>query len=422
MTAMRIQKTLLCALLLTAVTFHVPAEETGVDKAAVAELGLNATNSAEATDSVGSGEIPPEERPEDDISTDSAAAPDGEAESGEQAGQSGQDGPQKNSGPEYRQIDLPGADRPETEKFRRQFLTKKWNKRLHDELEAALPYRLYVRKSIQEKNLPAVLEYLPVIESNYKTSAKSSSGALGMWQFMENSVRPFLTLNEFVDERLDPWKSTDAALKKLEDNYNYFGDWLIAIAAYNCGAGAMSRALKKSPQKDFWYLCENSLIPLQTAQYVPKLLAVADLALNSSYYGVEIPDHQEEFEKLYNETNGIFDYLTVTKAYSLNSLAQEMRMDPAVLRELNPSFVKGMTHPSRESKIRLPAGMKQTAVDALAAVSPIEFPFKYKVVAGDSLWAISRRFGVSVSSICDINGIEENAILRIGKILYIPSK
>ncbi len=419
---MKLQKTLLCALLLPAVTFLVPAEETDGNQDAGTELELNTPDSVEATDSAASGEIPSEELLKEDIISDSAAGPDGKAESGEQSGQTGQDDLQQNSGPEYRQIDLPGADRPETEKFRRQFLTKKWNKRLHDELEAALPYRLYVRKSIQEKNLPAVLEYLPVIESNYKTSAKSSSGALGMWQFMENSVRPFLTLNEFVDERLDPWKSTDAALKKLEDNYNYFGDWLIAIAAYNCGAGAMSRALKKSPQKDFWYLCENSLIPLQTAQYVPKLLAVADLALNSGYYGVEIPDHQEEFEKLYNETNGIFDYLTVTKAYSLNRLAQEMRMDPAVLMELNPSFVKGMTHPSRESKIRLPAGMKQTAVDALAAVSPIEFPFKYKVVAGDSLWAISRRFGVSVSSICDINGIEENAILRIGKILYIPSK
>ena len=311
----------------------------------------------------------------------------------------------------------------EVEKFRKLYLSPKWSTLLKAYLESAMEYRLYVRKAIQDAQMPEMLEYLPVVESNYKTAAKSRSGAIGMWQFMANSVWPFLTLNDFVDERLDPWKSTDAALKKLTDNYNYFNDWLLAIGAYNCGVGAMSKAIKKAGgEKNFWYLAENGYLSKQTAEYVPKLIAIADLAINSQYYGIDIPSHDEEFEMLENEKNGNFDYITVKKAYSLNQLAQEMRLDNATLKRLNPSYTMGMTHPSKQSEIRLPLGMKQSALDALENITPVEFPIKYKVEAGDSLWSISRRYKTTVQAICELNDIKENAILKIGKILYIPSK
>ena len=313
--------------------------------------------------------------------------------------------------------------KPQVEAFRKQYLSPKWSALLHGYLESAMEYRLYVRKAVSDKELPEMLEYLPVVESNYKTNAKSRSGAIGMWQFMANSVWPFLPLNDFVDERLDPWKSTDAALKKLTDNYNVFNDWLLAIGAYNCGVGAMNKAIKKAGGvKDFWYLAEHGYLTKQTSDYVPKLIAIADLAINSEYYGIDIPDHKEEYELLENEKNGNFDYVTVKKAYSLNQLAQEMRMDSATLKRLNPSYTLGMTHPSKASDIRLPLGMKQSAEDALANMTPVEFPLKYTVVAGDSLWSISRKYKTTVSAICELNGIKENAILKIGKILYIPSK
>lgn len=313
--------------------------------------------------------------------------------------------------------------KPQVEVFRKMYLSPKWSALLRGYLESAMEYRLYVRKAVSDKQLPEMLEYLPVVESNYKTNAKSRSGAIGMWQFMANSVWPFLTLNDFVDERLDPWKSTDAALKKLTDNYNVFNDWLLAIGAYNCGVGAMNKAIKKAGGvKDFWYLAEKGYLSKQTADYVPKLIAIADLAINSEYYGIDIPDHNEEYEVLENEKNGNFDYVTVKKAYSINQLAQEMRMDTATLKRLNPSFTMGMTHPSKTSKIRLPLGMKQSAEDALANMTPVEFPIKYTVVAGDSLWSISRKYKTTVAAICELNGIKENAILKIGKILYIPSK
>ena len=312
--------------------------------------------------------------------------------------------------------------RPEVEKFRRQYLNEKWLKHLYNVLESAMEYRLFVRKSVQDKNLPEILEYLPVVESNYKTSAKSKSGAIGMWQFMANSVYPFLILDDFVDERLDPWKSTEAALKKLTENYNYFNDWLIAIAAYNCGVGAMNKILRKAEKKDFWYLVDKKLLPQQTADYVPKLIAIADLAINSEYYQIDLPNHSEEYEMLINEKNGDFDYIIVEKAYSLKQLASEMRMDYETLKKLNPSFVRGMTYPVKKSEIRLPLGMKKSAEDAIAKLIPIDFPFKYTVEKGDSLWSISRKYKVSIQSICDLNDIRENDILRIGKILYIPAK
>ena len=324
--------------------------------------------------------------------------------------------------PEYIELPYEGMNRPEVEKFRQMYLSEKWASLLNTYLEQALAYRLYVRKSINDRNMPEILEYLPVVESNYKTSAKSRSGAIGMWQFMENSVKPFLTLNDYVDERLDPWKSTDAALSKLNDNYRQFNDWLIAIAAYNCGAGAMAKALKKAQNKNFWTLVDNNLIPSQTANYIPKLLAIADLAINSEYYGINLPNHNEEFDMLYNERNAVFDYVTVSKAYSISQLAREMRIDQQTLKELNPSFYKGFTHPSKKSEIRLPTGMAQSAKEALTRIQPMEFPFKYIVVQGDSLWSISRRFGVSIESICELNGISENGILRIGKTIYIPNK
>ncbi|MCR5435570.1 MAG: transglycosylase SLT domain-containing protein [Treponema sp.] len=323
---------------------------------------------------------------------------------------------------EYNALTLDGSNRPEVQQFRELYQKEQYRKLLTDSLENAVEYRLYVRKAIYDAGLPPELEYLPVVESFYKTTAKSRSGALGMWQFMANSVKPYLKLNDYVDERLDPWYETEAAIKKLQENYKIFGDWLIAIAAYNCGAGAMSRALAKAEIESFWYLCENELIPLQTRQYVPKLLAIADLVMNTKYYENNIPLHETEYETLFNEKNGLFDFITVNRPYSLRQLARAMRMDTDELLKLNPSFTQGCTHPKNESKIRLPLGMEETALKALETIEPLDIPIKYKVVKGDTLWGIAKKHGTTVKAICELNNIKENSVLSIGKILYVPSK
>ncbi|QTQ11115.1 lytic transglycosylase domain-containing protein [Treponema parvum] len=270
----------------------------------------------------------------------------------------------------YKKLDIEGAERKETQAFRDEYLTPFGQKKLFQILDDAEPYRLYVRSELKKRGMPSILEYLPVIESGYNPSARSKDGnGVGMWQFMLNSVEPFMTVNEWVDERLDPWKSTGAALTKLQDNYKVFKDWALAIGAYNCGAGAMSRALAKAQKKTFWFVAENSLIPEHTARYVPKLLAVADLAQNSKYYGINLPDANGKDNRPVNPRAGEFDYITVQKQIYLSALAAELRMSEDLLKNLNPALLHGVTPPKTSYVIRLPAGMKTAAEHAVNALS-----------------------------------------------------
>ena len=241
------------------------------------------------------------------------------------------------------------------------YMTNFGKQNLYKILDDGETYRLYVREQLKKRNMPAVLEYLPVVESEYKATAKSRSGARGLWQFMENSMSPFLKKNEWFDERLDPWKSTDAALSKLQDNYRMFGDWPIAIAAYNCGAGAMRRALKKTKTKTFWYLAEHKLIPEETIHYVPKLLAISEIAEHGEEYRVELPVLSTTTR--YAE----FDYVELKFSVSLERLANELRLESATLKSLNSELLKEKT-PPLSYHLRIPAGLGEAACHALQTI------------------------------------------------------
>lgn len=268
----------------------------------------------------------------------------------------------------YRELDLPGAWRPEVEPYRRRWLAAWGQAELKAILENGAKYRHYVRRRLQEEGLPSCIEYIPVIESSYKPLAKPASGkSVGLWQFMENSIENYLVKNEWLDERRDPWKSTDAAIKKLKANYNQFGDWLLAIAAYNCGAGAVRRALKKTPQKTFWALSERGLIPDHAIAYVPNLLAVSDIAQNSFWYGVDLP--QAFFDAESYSPYDDFDYLKVNGAVSLRALANETRMAPNILLELNPALIHEATPPGQEYELRLPSGTRAAVQDAIFSLN-----------------------------------------------------
>lgn len=267
----------------------------------------------------------------------------------------------------YKPLGFAGMERKEVKALRTKYLTthRKW---LSETLDGGELYRIYVRAEIEKRKMPFILEYLPVIESNYSPKARSKSGALGMWQFMLNSVKPYLVCNEYVDERLDPWKSTHAALSKLQENYDMFGDWLIAIAAYNCGAGKMRKTLKQTDRKDFWELCDQNLLSAQVRQYIPKLLAVADVAENAAYYGTPLPTARDAHGRTVSIPADSFDYLSVNKAVSLCTLASELRIDESTLTELNLALLRGITPPSSEYRIRLPEGLGLTAHYALLCI------------------------------------------------------
>ena len=311
-------------------------------------------------------------------------------------------------------IPVPEPDHEHIQKYLEEYQTPYSARWLTSVLEAAAPYRSYVRQQLAANGLPACLEYLPVIESEYKPTAKSRSGALGIWQFMENSIYPFLEKNEWVDERLDPWKSTDAAIEKLKDNYKWFNDWSLALAAYNYGAGGISRLIARAGgTDDFWYLSENNYLTSQTALYVPKFLAVAELVTNETCYGLEFP-------KITDSDMLTWDEITVTKSIPLQALADALQLDTSILQFLNPALLRGRTPPATEYQLRVPAGTGEEAAEAVSRMELPSYELTYTVVKGDTLWGISRRYGLTVQDLCEANNIAENAILPIGKVLYVP--
>lgn len=265
---------------------------------------------------------------------------------------------------EYKNLGFTGMNDSSVKKLREKYLTthKEW---LYDVLDNGQQYRIYVRNMLEKQNMPAILEYLPLVESNYNPYARSRSGATGLWQFMLNSISGLLEYNEYIDQRLDPWKSTEAALKKLNENYKTFGDWLLAITAYNCGQGALKKAIKKAGSKDFWYLKNNGFLSEQATGYVPKLLAIADVCENAEYYGVNLPTGRAWNNTTLETRAGMFEYVTVYKSVYLNELAHELRIDEQDFYDLNSALTKHMTPPGKAYPIRVPEGMKDSCAYAL---------------------------------------------------------
>ena len=168
----------------------------------------------------------------------------------------------------YVDLDIEYPLHPLILKFHNEFNSDYGEKLLNQVLTRAEPYRAYIREKLIEYEVPLCLEYLPVIESNFNIKAVSKSGAVGLWQFMENSIAGLLTKNTWVDERKDPWLSTEAAIKKLKQNYDYFGDWALALAAYNMGLGGLSRLMKTTGCQSFWELADGGYLKAETKNYL----------------------------------------------------------------------------------------------------------------------------------------------------------
>lgn len=320
--------------------------------------------------------------------------------------------------PSRKHVGIEGAENPLTVKWIEYYLTNSGKQALVKALSDSEPYRPYIREQLKQKKMPLYLQYLPIVESNYKTTAVSRAGATGIWQFMTNSMAPFLKKNSWYDERRDPWKSTDAALSKLMDNYRTFGDWAIAIGAYNCGAGAMARIRKSNPGKDFWYLAEKGKLRQQTAQYVPKLIAIADIIENAEYYGaIEIGLADKLIEDVVFED---FDYVTVAGMFSLAQISKVTGIELSTVEQLNPALLKYCTPPRETYKLRFPKGTGPSAEEKLKKEGVSTDAITITVKKGDSLWSISRKYGVTVADLCSVNNIKENDILAINQTLIIP--
>lgn len=313
---------------------------------------------------------------------------------------------------EYNFIDIEYPDHKLIDKFHIEYTSGFGLKKLQETLERAAPYRPYIRRKLIEKGMPLCLEFLPIIESNFNTKAMSKSGAAGLWQFMENSIAGYLTKDEWVDERKDPWLSTDAALEKLKDNYNYFNDWALALTAYNMGRGGLSSLIKKTGIVSAWNLIDGGYLKAETTNYVPKFIAIADIVTNAKYYGLELPEYDERKELR-------FSTITAATQIGLEQLSALSGIDIVELETLNPALTHPFTPYGRQYTLRIPKGTEEAAAAAIMQISSLSTDI-YIVKKGDTLWGISRRYGTTVKELCDMNNILETDILRIGTKLFVP--
>ena len=288
---------------------------------------------------------------------------------------------------------------------------------LNSVMSESLKYRAYVQKVLAENNLPQELQYLPVIESSYKISALSKSGAYGMWQFMKNSISPFnIRVNSWMDERKDPWLSTNAAVKKLKENYDYLGSWELALAAYNCGLGAMNRTIKKAGKSDFWYLANNGYLKAETKNYVPKFIAICTILENKEKYGLEFPEPNRTTDNCVN-----FAEISVKRSIDLGILAEKSDIEKELLSFYNPSLFYNVTPPDTTYKLRVPKD-KKAEIETLLASSnlPLIKYHVYTVKSGDSLYALSKHYEIPVAEIQRVNKLN-GTIIKIGQELMIPA-
>ncbi|HIF06985.1 MAG TPA: hypothetical protein EYQ64_08545 [Gemmatimonadetes bacterium] len=222
-------------------------------------------------------------------------------------------------------------------------------------------YSDMIRGKLSDRGMPEELVYLAMIESGFHTDARSYVAATGMWQFMDPTARAYgLRIDQYVDERRDPVRATDAALDYLSDLYQRYGSWYLAAAAYNAGPTRVSLAVARysdgrmGDENVYWEIIDH--LPKETVQYVPKLLAARNLARSAALYGLDVT-----LEDPY-----VYDLVWAPGGSSLEEVGKRMGLSDGRMRELNPQLIRGVTPPGGVYPLRVPVGQAYTAMSALA--------------------------------------------------------
>lgn len=287
-------------------------------------------------------------------------------------------------------------------------------------LERKAKFEPVIKPRLSEAGVPLDLIYLAMIESGFSTSAHSHAGAVGPWQFIKSTGRIFgLKQDWWRDERRDPIKSTDAAIRYLTNLHEEFGDWRLACAAYNSGEGKIRRAISKLGTRDFWEIArDRRALMRETKDYVPKMMAAAIIGKNAEQFGFRSHEPNPvltEFEEVY-----------VPKAENLRTISRVANISRDQLSELNPELMRCCTPPQRGAfKIRVPRGESARLVTAAVEAGELGryADFKRHVVKrGDSLSTIASRHGVPVDAILSMNEIRSARALKPGTELVVPEK
>lgn len=286
--------------------------------------------------------------------------------------------------------------------------------RTQEAMRRAGPYLPHFRRIFAEEAVPVDLVYMAHVESLFKPNAYSRARARGIWQFMAGTARLYgLQVNWWLDERLDFFKATRAAARHLRDLHEEFGDWYIALAAYNVGPGRIYRIFRRHGRLDYWTMARRRMLPRETRNYVPSVLAAMIIYRHPERYGFEPPE----------ETPLSSEEVSVPFQVDLQVVADLLGVSKGRLQELNPELVRGIT-PFGESdyRLRVPAGMGEKAAQALAELPP-EKRLRWahhRVRKGETLSHIAARYGVSVRAIAETNRLRSIHRLRIGQDLIIP--
>lgn len=280
-------------------------------------------------------------------------------------------------------------------------------------LRRAGRYREMIDRILREEGLPLDLIYVAQAESAFRPLALSRARALGVWQFMSYSAREYgLARTWWVDERQDPEKSTRAAARYLRDLYETFGDWYLALAAYNSGAGSVARAVERTGYADFWELHKRNVLPRQTRNYVPILLALALMAKDPARYGLNVEP----------ESPVRADRIKPGRSIDLRLVAETIDVSVESLKTLNPQLLRMTTPAGPEFELQLPEGTAERFFAEIAAIPTEKWLMwrRHRVEEGETLSGIARKFRVEPRAVAEANGLDLRAELQEGDKLIIP--
>jgi membrane-bound lytic murein transglycosylase D len=274
-------------------------------------------------------------------------------------------------------------------------------------------YLFYIVEEVERRKMPMELALLPFIESAFNPEAFSRAKASGMWQFMPATGKDFkLTQNVFRDERRDVIQSTDAALDYLQRLYKMFGDWELALAAYNWGEGNVSKAIKRNQAKKLPTNYASLKMPDETRNYVPKLLAIKNIVANPKSYGLTLPTL---------ENHPYFVIVTTEKDIDVDLAAQFARMTVEEFRAMNPSFNKPVILGASEPQILLPFGRAESFQENLLQYAGrLSSWTAIRVANRETVDQLATRLDVDANQVRQINNIPKGMRIKAGSTVLIP--